>query len=378
MLAMWEPGPDPPADVLASQQRSNALNDRILRALRDADAPLLLGTDTGNPFVVPGFSVHEELELLVQAGLTPYQALRSATRNPAEFLGATGEFGSVAAGRRADLLLLGGNPLIDVRQVANIHGVMARGRWIGPAELAGLLAQVAAFAKKNDAAEPFADMPALGGGGKREFAGSFEIVWRGARFGIERVLVERGPSDQRVIHAHLYDLRYNQRSSLRLDAGAAGDGEQVALRSDGSKGRGEAALKRDKGRARITGTLLSGPAFEENFSAPDGALLDIDQFLAGKALVSQKILDLPVGKEREVRLQTLSLGSAAELSETSFRVARAPDTALALRGAEIPARRYEMIPERGPKNTLWLDPEGWPLAFEIEAYGAPVRFNRIE
>jgi hypothetical protein len=58
MLAMWEPGPDPPADVLASQQRSNALNDRILRALRDADAPLLLGTDTGNPFVVPGFSVH--------------------------------------------------------------------------------------------------------------------------------------------------------------------------------------------------------------------------------------------------------------------------------------------------------------------------------
>jgi hypothetical protein len=107
---------------------------RLTRGLHDAGVPLMLGTDTpGNPFVVPGASVHRELQLLVATGLTPFQALRTATVVPAQFLGKEGEFGTVSVGKRADLLLVGTNPLLDIGAVKWPLGVMIRGRWL-PAE----------------------------------------------------------------------------------------------------------------------------------------------------------------------------------------------------------------------------------------------------
>jgi imidazolonepropionase-like amidohydrolase len=142
------------------QQRIDAQRDRatkafarvqelrvlITRALRDAGARLLLGSDTPNPFVIPGVSVHDELALLVGAGLTPYEALRAGTREAAEFLGALDEFGTVAVGRRADLLLVGDDPLKDVRNVSRRAGVMVRGRWLPANELGEMLEDVAAGA----------------------------------------------------------------------------------------------------------------------------------------------------------------------------------------------------------------------------------------
>lgn len=376
--AMWDPGPrpDPTPEALANMQRSNALNDRIIRALRDAGAPLLVGTDTGNPFVVPGFSMHEELELLVRAGLTPYEALRAATRGAAELLRVTGDVGSVAVGQRADLLLVSGNPLADVAHVRRLSGVMARGRWFSEGDLAALLAQVEASAKGT--ADPFAGMPALGGGGKRELLATYEVIWKGATFGRERLVVERDEKNQRVIRAQAYDARYGQRSALSLYAGATGDGERLVIESDGSKGRGRAAVERADGRARMNGKLLSGVTFAKEEAAPGGVLLGAEEFLAGNVLVGQRLHDLPVGKEQEVRIQNLSFGSSADLSEASFRVVRSPDTTISFRGADVPARRYEMTPARGPKNVLWIDPDGFPIAFEIEAYGAAVQFKRIE
>lgn len=105
------------------------------KAFADAGGRLILGTDMGNPLVVPGYSVHEELANFAAAGLSPYQALASATRAPAECLGLADEFGTVAVGRRADLLLLGADPLLDVDNAREIQGVMARGRWLERAEL---------------------------------------------------------------------------------------------------------------------------------------------------------------------------------------------------------------------------------------------------
>jgi imidazolonepropionase-like amidohydrolase len=83
--------------------------------------------------------LHDELKLLVAAGLTPYEALRTATANPAEFIGRSGEFGTVAAGTRADLLLLDANPLSDVANAARRAGVMVRGRWLTKDELRVML-----------------------------------------------------------------------------------------------------------------------------------------------------------------------------------------------------------------------------------------------
>jgi imidazolonepropionase-like amidohydrolase len=102
----------------------------LVRALHQAGARLLVGTDTPHPFVLPGLSAHDELHNFIAAGLTPYEALCSATRGPAEFLGQSREFGVVAPGARADLLLLEANPLTNIDNASRIVGVMVRGRWL--------------------------------------------------------------------------------------------------------------------------------------------------------------------------------------------------------------------------------------------------------
>lgn len=125
----------------------------MVRALRAAGARILLGTDTPNPFVLPGVSVHEELENLVAAGLTPYEALRAGTRDAAEFLEQTGELGAIAAGMRADLLLLDADPLADVGNARKIAGVMLRGQWLPAERLQRMLDDmVASFVTSSAAA----------------------------------------------------------------------------------------------------------------------------------------------------------------------------------------------------------------------------------
>jgi len=124
-------------------RRAHELREQLVRELRDAGARLLLGGDTPNPFVIPGFSAHDELALLVQAGLTPYEAIRAGTSDAAEFLDARDEFGTVVPGLRADLVLCQANPLEDVSNVAKRVGVMLRGRWLSADALDAMLEDVA-------------------------------------------------------------------------------------------------------------------------------------------------------------------------------------------------------------------------------------------
>jgi cytosine/adenosine deaminase-related metal-dependent hydrolase len=114
----------------------------LTRDLRDAGVKLLAGTDTPQPFVYPGFSLHEELELLVRAGLTPMEAIRSATYNPAEFLGALDSLGTVDKGKVADLVLLDADPLADIRNTRRISLVIANGRVYDRTALAAILNRV--------------------------------------------------------------------------------------------------------------------------------------------------------------------------------------------------------------------------------------------
>ncbi len=114
----------------AAKRRGDTVRLKLTKALHHAGARLLVGTDTPHPFVVPGFSVHEELSNFVEAGLSPYGALKAATVDAAEFVGAAGEFGVVKSGARADLILVEGNPLEDVKNASRIVGVMVRGHWL--------------------------------------------------------------------------------------------------------------------------------------------------------------------------------------------------------------------------------------------------------
>jgi hypothetical protein len=112
-----------------------------------AGVPMMLGTDAGDSFVFPGAGVHDELEELIAAGLTPAEALRAATWSGAEYLGRTADLGSIREDAFADLVLLDANPLDDIRAVRRIHAVMMNGRYLDRPALDALLASVESAAK---------------------------------------------------------------------------------------------------------------------------------------------------------------------------------------------------------------------------------------
>lgn len=117
---------------------------RIMKALSDSGARILLGSDAPQQFNVPGFSIHLEMQRMVDAGMTPYQVLRSGTIDVGRHYGSRGEFGSIAIGHRADFILLAANPLEDVGHVQRRDGVMLRGRWLPEADIQKRLAEIAA------------------------------------------------------------------------------------------------------------------------------------------------------------------------------------------------------------------------------------------
>ncbi|MCA1623335.1 MAG: amidohydrolase family protein [Acidobacteria bacterium] len=123
------------ADDFARLAEGEKTRNRLVKLLHDGGARLLVGTDTPNAFVIPGFLVVEELQNFVEAGLTPYQAIKAATKDAAEFLGASNEFGTISVGRRADLILVEGNPLESVANLKRRAGVMVRGRWLTTSDL---------------------------------------------------------------------------------------------------------------------------------------------------------------------------------------------------------------------------------------------------
>jgi imidazolonepropionase-like amidohydrolase len=112
---------------------------KIVALMQRFGVGLLAGTDTGDDYVLPGFALHDELELLVQAGLTPAQALRTATINPARYFGVEGQVGSIARGKRADMVLLDANPLEDIRNTRQISAVIMRGRILNRKRLDALV-----------------------------------------------------------------------------------------------------------------------------------------------------------------------------------------------------------------------------------------------
>jgi len=132
-------GPSYPQRIDALQAR-NHLFSRIVSMLHQEGAPLLIGTDTAVRFVIPGFSVHQELANFVAAGLPPFEALRCATSEAARFLAQEDEWGTVTVGKQANLLLLNMNPLDDIRAVSEGEAVFVNGFFLSRTDLDALLA----------------------------------------------------------------------------------------------------------------------------------------------------------------------------------------------------------------------------------------------
>jgi imidazolonepropionase-like amidohydrolase len=131
-------GGAPAADEVSA--RSRARYHEIFRRMLALGVPVLAGTDFSNPWVMPGFSLHDELALFVQDGMSPLNALRSATISPARFFDATDSLGTIAPGKLADLVLLDADPLLDIDNARRIRAVVANGRLFDRAALDALLA----------------------------------------------------------------------------------------------------------------------------------------------------------------------------------------------------------------------------------------------
>ena len=115
----------------------------MIPPLRDAGIPMLAGTDTGFPFVLPGYGLHEELKYLVAAGLTPMEALRTATINPARFLRRQDKLGSIEKGKLADMVIFSRNPGADLENLSSIQAVVVNGKLYDRASLNKAIEEVA-------------------------------------------------------------------------------------------------------------------------------------------------------------------------------------------------------------------------------------------
>jgi len=136
-------------EILQLQKVEAARDVELVRAMHDAGLQFLAGSDGPDPYVFPGFSLHDELEWLVKSGLTPAEALQTATLKPAEFMGKADRYGAIEAGRVADLVLLDGNPLEDIRNTRKIAGVVLSGTYYSGADVDKILAQVGELASSR-------------------------------------------------------------------------------------------------------------------------------------------------------------------------------------------------------------------------------------
>ena len=136
------------SDYLTSKRARYADESWLTGFLAREGVPLLAGTDAGSAFSYPGFSLHDELTLLVEAGLTPLDALRAATLAPAEYLAARDSIGTIEVGQVADMVLLRSNQLANIRASREIDAVVLRGRVLDRRYLDNLLDTVAAKAQK--------------------------------------------------------------------------------------------------------------------------------------------------------------------------------------------------------------------------------------
>jgi imidazolonepropionase-like amidohydrolase len=127
----------------ARRMRYVEVRNQLVKAIADSGGRIMAGSDTPEWFFGYGWTLHRELESLVAAGLTPYQALAAATTTPAEFLRASKEWGTIEAGKRADLLFLSANPLEDIRNTSRIEAVVIGGRWLDAAERERMIAAAA-------------------------------------------------------------------------------------------------------------------------------------------------------------------------------------------------------------------------------------------
>lgn len=340
--SMWQPANDfrlsrfTPAMFAAVRER-NQLRRQLVGRLAAARARLVLGTDSGNPYVVPGYAVHDELALLVAAGLTRWQAIHAATAAAAELAGTPRAFGVIAAGARADLLLVDRDPLADVGALADPPLVVVRGQVRRRADMLA-----AAKAGRPSLEERLAAMPPLEMEGERPVTAGYQVLLNGAPIGAERAVLAGG-GKHRVVRGQ---IAFDSESwSYRATPGALlleKAGERIEVSRAGSK---------------VVATRRGGAPVE--LAAAAGAII-APQAIAEFVFYADLLAGLKVGASRTIEAAEVVTDRGLVLEPGRFSFTRQPDAG----GRRV----YRLSGQHGKldlEGTLAVDPDGAPHEVSI-------------
>lgn len=339
-LAKWTP------ERFAETRARNQAAKKLVADLFRAGAKLVLGTDTGNPYVVPGFAVHDELAFLVEAGLTPWQALRLATAAPAAMLGTPGRFGVIAAGARADLIIVDADPLAALAALAKPAQVMVRGK------LAKREALLAAVTKVSD---PAAKLPPLPSEGQLISTLRYDVKQNGAVIGREVAQFSRLEDASVIIHGRaVYDT-----PSMAFQYRAAQDRLEY---TDGLvvERKGSTVIATPKGGTPI-----------ELATTPDAVIAP--QTVAEFFWYIPKLGMVPVGGTQKLTAAEVVVEGGVTLVPGVFTFKRLPDG---------DARRvYEMSGTHGTMDVAGkfsVDPDGAPHEIAVKVKWGSFVTTRLE
>jgi imidazolonepropionase-like amidohydrolase len=329
-LASWNPDTDFRLRGLSDEdlETMQILFEEDLRrvaALHEAGVPILAGTDAPNPHVLHGWSIHEELALLHEAGLSNFEALVAATRAPAEFLGTPDAFGTIQVGRRADLVIASGNPLDDLSALASPVGVVLRGDWHPREELDAALEAVAvAYATPSDW---FAGLDMPSPAVESETTAEYDFDFNGTVIGAVRTA--SGPLAD-TAHAVAAQAIFAAGDRVINDCA-------LRYRSDGSLASGRCVLTDSRGEHRfdvavtggnvvLTGTDPQGDAITAEIPADGNPLVILGTMAPGLGAIATRFGSLAVGESASVTVITLDTQSGdLRLVPEAWSVERAPD-----------------------------------------------------
>lgn len=342
-LSMWDPKNDfrlrtfTPEKYEAVRTKNRLRAQRLLE-LQRAKARIVLGTDTGNPYVIPGFAVADELALMVGAGLTPWEALRTATAAASELQGSPGSFGVIRAGARADLIVIDRDPLADIARVADPSTVVVRGVPHARAEL------LAAARKPAPPADPFAKLPALEPEGVPVVAARYEVLMFDQVIGGERAVLGRAGGKGFVVKGQAV---YTAPQATQIEYRSTHDALELTTASlDPAQ---VAVSRKDQKIVAVQGTL---PPLE--LAAAADAVI-APQTIAEFFWYAAALEGLPVGEAR-------TLGAVEVI--TDGRLALHPGRFTFTRAADLEGRRvYAITGKHGDLDLagrLTVDADGAP------------------
>lgn len=341
----------------------------MTKALYDAGVPLLVGTDLANPYVFAGSSMHDEMKNFATAGIPSADTLRSATVTPAKWFGLDKDYGTIAPGKMASMVLLSANPLDDIANTTKIHGVMLAGQYFDRAALDGLLAEAKAAAKgTSKPVETDAPKQALLLLGEVIAKGVYRSTFKQGQqtmdAGTEEFLITRDAAGTHIQAITTPVGGWSKPTFVEMHADA--DGRVVKAQYSERVKDGLSATYALDGDTWTAKAMKAGKDLEpQTVKVPERLMFSTST--NSSLVMSMAAMTLQPGETREVNSMGFGFPDW-KLAVQPMSVQRKPDEQVTIGAVEHPARVY-VATAKGPMGqitqTMWIDDRRVPLKVTI-------------